>query len=62
MKCIPLIEIENLVKHRFVNMGHHNNVKNLFYNKAGKCSSNKTRIDKTEISKWLDEEMIDFNT
>lgn len=62
IKCLPLIEIENLIKHRFINMGHHNHIKSLFYNKAGKCSSNKTRIDKTEINRWLDEDMIYFNT
>ncbi|EKF54948.1 hypothetical protein I215_09516 [Galbibacter marinus] len=61
MKCIPLIEIKDLIKHRFINMGCHNEVKNLFYHKAGECSSNKTKIDKTEINRWLDEDMIDFN-
>lgn len=62
VKCIPLIEIKDLIKHRFVNMGSHNEVKNLFYHKACECSSNKTKIDKTEINRWLDEDMIDFNT
>jgi hypothetical protein len=61
MKCLPLIEIKNLIKHRFFSMGRDNEVKNLFYNKASESSSNKTKIDKTAISKWLDEEMIDFN-
>lgn len=62
IKCLPLVEIKNLIKHRFNYTQRHNDVKNLFFNKACECSSNKTRIDKTEISKWLDEEMIDFNT
>jgi hypothetical protein len=62
MKCLPLIEIKNLIKHRFIHIGRYNEVKNLFYHKAGECSSNKTKIDKTEINRWLNEDMIDFNT
>ena len=61
IRCLPLVEIQNLLKHRFVSVGHHNAVKNLFFNKACESSSNKTKIDKKAIINWFYEEMIEFN-
>jgi len=60
IRCLPEIEIENLLKHRFGHIGDHNAVKNLFFNKASECSSNKTKINKQTIIQWFNEEMIEF--
>ena len=60
MRCIPLTEIQNLIKHRFTLFGY-GHIKDIFFSRAIECSGRKTKIDKAEVNKWLMEEMIYLN-
>ncbi|MAQ75552.1 MAG: hypothetical protein CL613_04365 [Aquimarina sp.] len=61
MRSVPLYEIKKLIEHRFITLGNHMAVSDLFFTKCVQCSANKTRIDKENINLWLSENGISFN-
>ena len=60
MRCLPLYEIKKLIEHRFVPLGHHQIIGDIFFAKAVECSARKTRITKELINLWLEEKSISF--
>lgn len=62
IRAIPIEEIENLVKHRFMHVTDQNLVSKLLFDKAVESSSYKTPVNKFTINNWFLEESISINS